>query len=196
MISYKGFQITGEAGAYGWQAPERFAGVTCGPVFTHKSEAESSIDSYIAAQGPEPEPERDGMGNRLDGAGEYCPACGQHASEACDCDAPRDYEPEEFKGPWSVAVFKIDKAYGGPEEGGWYYGVGEPVIAPGWPLPSFHATREAAIAAREAMDSEIEKLGLNEGLPSIDSVLSQGRYAAHVCEGMPTHYPKERPYYE
>ena len=26
---------------------------------------------------------------------------------------------------WYVNIYKVDRAYGGPEEGGWYYDVGE-----------------------------------------------------------------------
>ena len=138
--------------------------------------------------------ERDGMGARLDGCGEFCNGCGApFDSCACDIEPP---EPEEFKGPWSVAVFRIDRAYGGPEEGGWWYGCGEPVLAPNWPVPVFYTTLEAAREGREAMDSEIEKLGLNDGLPSIDSVLSEGRYCAQISDGMPAAFPKTRPYYE
>lgn len=128
-------------------------------------------------------------------AGAICAAVFDHMSEV-ETSIDQYIEAQEFKGPWSVAVFKIDRAYGGPEEGGWYYGCGEPVLSPDWPLPVFYATHAEALAGREAMDSEIAKLGLNDGLPSINSILSEGRYAAQISDGMPTHFPKERPHYE
>lgn len=55
MITYKGFEILGNSGEYGWKAPdEKYGGQICAAVFDHMSEAEASIDSYIAAQNPEP----------------------------------------------------------------------------------------------------------------------------------------------
>lgn len=118
------------------------------------------------------------------------PSC-EGGDEDChdECVAP-------FSGPWCVCVFLVDRAYGGPEEGGWWFDCGEPQIGPDMPLPEFYPVEDAAIAAREKMDAEIERLKLNEGRREISSVLSEGRYRAVICEGWPKPYPDKTPHYE
>jgi len=72
---------------------------------------------------------------------------------------------------FTVAVLMEDRAFGGQEEGGWYYDYGYPnEIAP-----------------------VIERL--NEDRPSISSVLSEGRYRAYVFGGKPRGYPDCIPHY-
>lgn len=44
-----------------------------------------------------------------------CPLCGKFVQFA------EEMEPEWF----SVAIYETDRAYGGPEEGGWWYNVGK-----------------------------------------------------------------------
>lgn len=92
---------------------------------------------------------------------------------------------------WIVAVYLIDRAYGGPEEGGWYYTCGERVRV----MRTFKREERAdAYAARlgDKLDAT-----LNKGRRSISSVLSTGRYAAEVHpESAPAYFPESRPYYE
>lgn len=52
---------------------------------------------------------------RADGYGDHvCPDCGCSVKSRGERDA-------EY---WSVAVYEVDRAYGGPEEGGWCYDCG------------------------------------------------------------------------
>ena len=100
-------------------------------------------------------------------------------------------EAEEYKGPWTVCLFLVDRAYGGSEEGGWYYDTGEPVLTEH--LKVFN-DYDAALTYRNSLRPvETE---MNEGRYSVNSVLSQGEYRFEICDGMPMSYPQERPYYE
>lgn len=92
---------------------------------------------------------------------------------------------------YSVTLYLIDRVYGGPEEGGWYFTSGEP-------QPSEHnrafATRAEALHYVKSLHS-IED-AMNDDRPSINSVLSEGQYAFFVDEGTPAPFPTKRPHYE
>lgn len=103
-----------------------------------------------------------------------------------------ELDPPEYQGPWVVCRFLIDRAYGGPEEGGWYYGCGEPEVTN--EMRVFDDYDEACDYARTLNNTVAAEL--NEGRPSINSVLSRGQYWFEVCDGMPEPYPKHRPHYE
>lgn len=105
--------------------------------------------------------------------------------------------PRPYLGPWVVACYLIDRAYGGPEEGGWYYDCGELAIGPGLPLPQFTFDFEYAKFLAQEMEDSLNVL--NAGRPEVSSVLSEGRYAARICEGdkgVPQGWPSVRPHYE
>ena len=54
-------------------------------------------------------------------------------------------EPAKQEAPFfMVSVYLVDRAYGGPEEGGWYYDTGEPVAEEGLPLLVVCSTRISA----------------------------------------------------
>lgn len=94
-----------------------------------------------------------------------------------------------------ACVVLWDRAYGGPEEGGWYYDTQEPCIGRHYPLPRVVRTREEAEAEADKMsDWCVEH---NEGRPSVNSVLSEGRYETMIYEGeWPKALPERRPHYE
>lgn len=94
-----------------------------------------------------------------------------------------------------VSVYLCDRAYGGPEEGGWYYECGTPSEEHIEHLQIFDDWQEAKLA-RDQLQTYLDDAE-NANRPSIDSVLSQGVYRAIVDENeLPKPYPKERPYYE
>lgn len=102
-----------------------------------------------------------------------------------------------------VAVYQIDRAYGGPQEGGWYYDTGilvsDPTVYRTLGIqPAVFASIDAAVAHRDRLAAAIERVGLNEGLHSPSSVLSEGEWhAAEVHEfPPPAFYPATRPHYE
>lgn len=102
---------------------------------------------------------------------------------------------------WTVAIYLDDLAYGGPEEGGWYYGVGtrQDTSIEGLPdtmLLTVLPTEDAAYALCRHLN-EVTLKEANKGRREISSVLSQGRYSAHVYQGYPpAGYPEETPHYE
>jgi hypothetical protein len=95
---------------------------------------------------------------------------------------------------YTVAIFLIDRAYGGSEEGGWYYECGEPQENM---VQHFRGFIRKAWAEKYAdFLNETVCKELNVGRRPISSVLSQGLYQAQVCEGLPKAYPETRPHYE
>jgi hypothetical protein len=83
-----------------------------------------------------------------------------------------------------------DRAYGGPEEGGWYYTTETPVKTFRTEVP-FHEAMKINDKVKERFYEFF-----NIGRPKISSVLSQGEYELCVCIGEPKGYPETRPYYE
>lgn len=94
---------------------------------------------------------------------------------------------------WTVAIYLANRAYGGPEEGGWYFDCGSRCDE--YPPLIFNNEQDARAARRLA--ELLLDTGENVGRRPIESVLSQGMYSAEVYGGYPpTHYPETRPHYE
>ena len=90
-----------------------------------------------------------------------------------------------------VAFYEIDRAYGGPEEGGWWYDCGElrRVLRV---TPDADAAHRLAARANRLMD-----LVQTRQRPVSSAAYDGGRYAAHVCEDTaPFAFPERRPHYE
>lgn len=125
-----------------------------------------------------------------------CEECGFHTVDAdaaptkcpsCDA-APKSVRRTVI----AVAVYLIDRAYGGPEEGGWYYDCGERIKdRKVYTCHSKEKAYELASKINASLDANE-----NEGRPSISSVLSQGRYRAKTFEGdAPDYFPTEPQFY-
>jgi len=95
---------------------------------------------------------------------------------------------------YTVAVYLCDRAYGGPEEGGWWYDCGVPSDEHARFTRGFKRESDAIKYARKLNDTHAEKW--NEDRRDISSVLSEGQFYAEVHEGNPAPYPKIRPHYE
>ena len=101
-----------------------------------------------------------------------------------------------------VAVYMVDRAYGGPEEGGWWYDCGELITDAdllkenGIALPTAYS--EESLAERAVgYANHLLNNTLNVGRREISSVISTGRYMAMVFENeLPHHFPTVRPRYE
>lgn len=92
---------------------------------------------------------------------------------------------------YTVAVYLSELAYGGPEEGGWWYECGELVK-----VICVFGSEEKAIEYTRRMNDKLRQT-LNKGRREISSVLSNGVYRAMVmCDYPPRYYPERRPYYE
>ena len=117
-----------------------------------------------------------------------------------------DEEVEEYREPafYTVALAYHDRAFGGPEEGGWYYDAYTPCterLAPSlddkWDLPRSFRTLDDACNWAECLELMIKDLRINEGRHRPLSVCSRGDWlTAHVFDEFPCRLPKERPYYE
>lgn len=95
---------------------------------------------------------------------------------------------------YCVSIYMTDRAYGGPEEGGWWYGTGEPVKELGMHTRCFHILEEAQEYAEVLRNTILPDL--NKGRRPISSVLSEGQFDVQIDEDeYPAPYPKERPYY-
>ena len=89
-----------------------------------------------------------------------------------------------------LAFYEIDREYGGPEEGGWWYDSGTFVRA-----IALHFDDAAAISAQQRANRLLERLQRHR--PTIDSCLyAGGRYRALTFTGLPPErFPAERPRY-
>ena len=106
-----------------------------------------------------------------------------------------DDEPEAeekpYIGPWTVCIFLIDQAYGGAEEGGWWYTYGDPVFTTH--MKVFSDLQEAWKYVY-SLDEELDRM--NEGRPKISDTNSIGRFDARICNGWPKAFPDRIPRYE
>jgi hypothetical protein len=89
-----------------------------------------------------------------------------------------------------LAFYEIDRTYGGPEEGGWYFDSGTFVRA-----IRVHLTDADAVRAMRRANRLLERL--QRRLPKVDSCLyAGGRYRAFSFTGLPPErFPAERPRY-
>jgi len=90
-----------------------------------------------------------------------------------------------------LAFYEIDRAYGGPEEGSWWYDTGQLVRV--W--RTFKTEEKACAAARRA-NRLLEYLQRHR--PNVGSVIyTGGRHSVAICEDFaPKFYPETRPRYE
>tara|TARA_R110002020_G_scaffold123419_1_gene279824 strand:- start:83 stop:436 length:354 start_codon:yes stop_codon:yes gene_type:complete len=109
-----------------------------------------------------------------------------------------------------VNVYEIGQAYGGPEEGGWYYDVGKPIKCLGGYSSRDVAKDKAVRVDRNKFSEGCDeyKMGYgpwdgcdDDGNPD-DAYLTRGgewgesEVAVYVEEHPPRIFPQERPYYE
>ena len=101
----------------------------------------------------------------------------------------------------SVAVYLVQRLYGGPEEGGWYYEAGNLCTAP--ELTAFGTTfpvgnEDRAVRQAAEVQTHLDRdWNVDDHARPLGSVLSAGRYEAQVHDGWPPlAFPMERPRYE
>lgn len=90
-----------------------------------------------------------------------------------------------------VAFYEIDRAYGGPEEGGWWYDCGTLIR-----VFAVRKSREEATKVANRAQSLLDRLQRNKR--QVGSVIySGGRHMAMVCKNTAApHFPEETPRYE
>jgi hypothetical protein len=88
-----------------------------------------------------------------------------------------------------VNVYETDRAYGGPEEGGWYYDVGSPVKV----MP---VARDRAERLLGRVQEVCDRINREERRRPGSSVLATGDYLQACIEERPgEEYPRRRPRY-
>ena len=92
-------------------------------------------------------------------------------------------------GPFHLNEYLSDRAFGGPEEGGWWYDTGTFVACHGT-----HPTVDAATAARDAMAPAIAER--RQGRHPPDSVLCTGWPVLRIEPHAGADFPRTRPRYE
>lgn len=103
--------------------------------------------------------------------------------------------PQASKQYHTIALHNVDQAYGGPEDGGWYYSCGMPCDD----LAEFTRT----IKNRNAAERYAEKLNkladdLNHGKREVSSVIYDGDRVTAIIDRGPIAkaWPPTRPYYD
>ena len=92
-------------------------------------------------------------------------------------------------GPFHLNEYRTNRAFGGPEEGGWWYDTGTFVACRGT-----YPTVDAATAARDAMAPAIAER--RQGLHPPDSVLCTGWPVLRIEPHAGVDFPRTRPRYE
>lgn len=91
-----------------------------------------------------------------------------------------------------VAVYDCAQAFGGREEGGWYYDTGSLVR-----VSSVHADEPAAISRCCRLNHRLDAMQERAGRRPYTSVLSDGWLRAMIFEDTaPKGFPASRPHYE
>lgn len=90
-----------------------------------------------------------------------------------------------------LAFYEIDRAYGGPEEGGWWYDCGD-LVRPLMVVTGEQRAYELARRANKLLDRLQRR---KRGVGSV--AYTGGRHVVSVYENTaPARYPEHRPYYE
>lgn len=79
-----------------------------------------------------------------------------------------------------VNVYLVDRAYGGPEEGGWYYNYGEIQVSYGFKGQSRRSRKKAEKLREKLENGEFS----NKGRKPIWSVNSRGEYRVNIEDKM------------
>lgn len=100
-----------------------------------------------------------------------------------------------------VTVYDCNKAFGGPEEGGWWYDFGilctdldfaEKIRI----FPNNDEGLEKAQEYQKSLLEEIDKYNEEEGNVHPSQSICKGYYRALIREGLPENFPQIRPHYE
>lgn len=102
---------------------------------------------------------------------------------------------EQRRNVYVVAVYECHQAFGGHEEGGWWYDTGHLARIVRTFRGSEYAANRYCRRLNERLDSR--RIGPNQGRREYTSVLSEGEYRARVyTTTAPENFPDSRPHYE
>jgi hypothetical protein len=86
-----------------------------------------------------------------------------------------------------VNVYLVDRAYGGPEEGGWWYDTEEAINAIKCEAYEVDYRKQVAQEWCDAQNASRNS--------DINSVLSEGKYVVRIEDFVGENSPKEKPFY-
>tara|TARA_Y100000034_G_C6843471_1_gene381870 strand:+ start:270 stop:683 length:414 start_codon:yes stop_codon:yes gene_type:complete len=89
-----------------------------------------------------------------------------------------------------INTYSVNKAYGGPEEGGWWFDIGDPIES-----VQFDFSYQARHALPEH-EERWKKRNIDEGNREPSSVNCDGYYETYVEDRFAESYPKRKPHYE
>jgi hypothetical protein len=89
---------------------------------------------------------------------------------------------------WFVGVYDCDRSYGGPEEGGWWYDVGELIYVEVALSEQLARARQAQLREQYPNTGQRDSV-LGNRTGDWDVIVSKGRVPVE-------HYPERRPPYE
>jgi hypothetical protein len=97
---------------------------------------------------------------------------------------------------YTVKLFFCDRAFGGREEGGWWFDYGLPAddSEVGFTVSRRFKSKAKAQGYRARIQARLDRL--NSSRPDLSSVASEGQYHALLCTTKPRPYPEARPYYD
>jgi len=90
--------------------------------------------------------------------------------------------------PFFVNVYELDRCYGGPEEGGWYYDAGEAIRS--HPVPKRVLADKLAATLRARYDADAPRY------PASSVCYEGGAFGVYVERHPAQSYPVARPRYE
>lgn len=95
-----------------------------------------------------------------------------------------------------VTVYLEDRAYGGPEEGGWWFNCGYPVddTELGFKAQRRFKNLEAATGFARRLNDRLHRINVDR--PPVSSVSSEGIYCARVTSTKAQPFPRVQPHYE
>jgi len=94
-------------------------------------------------------------------------------------------------GIWYVTVWDCDRAYGGSEEGGWFYDTGRPVES--IRVPTWHLAKWIARIKSDRLEIQENEKGYRADL---SSVCCEGRLQCWHHKSPPAAFPDYIPHYE
>lgn len=107
-----------------------------------------------------------------------------------DYDDPSDVPPETTPSPIVfVNAYLVDRLYGGPEEGGWWYDSGEPLAA----VPVDRSDEAAIESWRAKLTTMFSDRAGSRGR---GSVIGGPDLEVYIEDHVAAYFPAERPYYE
>jgi len=140
------------------------------------------------------------LGNPVDGYTFVGPFTDQEAAVDAAVSQKQEWTIAELQPPesghWHVNVYERDRAYGGPEEGGWWFDTGRYRPEKSVTLDRSEYSPEQANAYALAVQDRLNAESDAAGIPPVGyTQYHGGRYLVQTDDKPGADWPAERPYY-